>query len=116
MIKKLLKIVGIVMGLLLILLLLAPFLFKGSLEDLLKKNINKNLNATVTWEDMDLSLIRSFPNASVTIHGYSVVNHAPFEGDTLARGSRLKLNMGLRELFKKSDEAIEVNSLLLEGV
>lgn len=114
MVKKLLKIVGILMGLLLILLLLAPFLFKGSLEDLLKKNINKNLNATVSWEDMDLSLLSSFPNAAVTIEGFSVVNHAPFEGDTLASGSKLKLNMGLRELFKKGDEPIEVNSLLLD--
>ncbi len=114
MLRKLLKILGILTGVVLLLLFLAPFLFKGTLEDLLKKNINKNLNATVSWEAMDLSLFKNFPNAAVTIKDFSVINHAPFEGDTLASGSELRLNMGLRELFKRGEEPVDVRSLLLD--
>ncbi|MEM7186529.1 MAG: hypothetical protein AAF466_07705 [Bacteroidota bacterium] len=112
--KRILKITGIFLGLVLLFLLLAPLLFKGSLEDLLKKNINQNLNATVSWEEMELSLFRSFPSAAVVVNNFSVVNHAPFEGDTLARGRTLKLDMGLTQLFKSGDDPIKVDALLLE--
>lgn len=112
--KKALKIGGIVMMLLLIVLLLAPFLFKGSLEDLLKKNLNDNLNATVIWESLDLSFFRNFPNVAVQLNDYIVINHAPFEGDTLASGRSLELDMGISQLFKGSRSPIEVNALLLD--
>ena len=68
--KKFLKIVGILLGVCVLLLLLAPYLFKGTLEDLLKKNLNDNLNATVAWESMDLSLFSSFPDAAVKIRDW----------------------------------------------
>ena len=112
--KKLLKILGIFFAVILLFLLLAPLLFKGSLEDLLKKNINKNLNATVSWEEMDLSLFRSFPSAAVVVKDYSVVNNAPFEGDTLVSGKTIKLDMGITQLFKNSDDPIKVDALLLD--
>ncbi len=113
--KKLLKILGIFLGIGILLLFLAPFLFKGTLEDLLKKNINENLNAKVEWEEMDLSLFSSFPNAALVVKNFSVINNAPFEGDTLASGKRLKLDMGITQLFKSnSGEAIQIDALQLD--
>ena len=44
--KKTLKIIGIILGIVVLLLLAAPFIFKGSLEKILKRTINQNLNAT----------------------------------------------------------------------
>ena len=113
--KKLLKILGIILGIFILFLLLAPLLFKGSLEDLLKKNINQNINATVEWEELDLSLFSSFPDAAVVVKNFSVINNAPFEGDTLASGKHLKLDIGITQLFKSSgDEAIKINALQLD--
>ncbi|MCW5521084.1 AsmA family protein [Aureitalea sp. L0-47] len=112
--KKILKIAGILLGICIVLLLLAPYLFKGTLEDLLKKNLNDNLNATVAWESMDLSLFSSFPDAAVKIRDFSVINNAPFEGDTLAAGSQLTLDMGITQLFKSGNDPIKVNSLSLD--
>ncbi|NNM22935.1 MAG: AsmA family protein [Flavobacteriaceae bacterium] len=112
--KKILKITGVLFLLLLVFLLLAPFLFKGSLEELLKKNLNDNLNATVSWEEMDLSLFSSFPDAAVVINYYSVINKAPFDGDTLATGRQLKLDLGLTQLFKSNDEPIKIDALQLD--
>jgi len=111
--KKFLKIAGIIVIVLVLLLLAAPFLFKGSLEKLLKKNINQNLNATVEWNDMDLSLFRSFPDAAVVIKDFSVVNKASFAGDTLAKGKSIKLDMGITQLFKSGDDPIIVDALQL---
>lgn len=111
--KKFLKILGILVGILVILLLLAPLFFKGTLEDLLKKNLNENLNAKVEWEELDLSLFRSFPDAAVVVKNFSVINNEPFEGDTLANGKSLKLDMGITQLFKSGDEPIAIDALEL---
>ncbi|MEL6810094.1 MAG: AsmA-like C-terminal region-containing protein [Bacteroidota bacterium] len=113
--KKLLKILGIIVGIIILLLVLAPFLFKGSLEDLLKKNLNQNLNAKVEWEELDLSLFSSFPDAAVVVNNFSVVNYAPFEGDTLASGESLKIDMGISQLFKGSEDPIQVDALQLDN-
>ena len=112
--KKILKIIGITVVFAILLLAAAPFLFKGSLEKIVKRTINENLNATVAWEGLDLSLFKSFPDAAVTINNFSVINNAPFEGDTLVSGKSLKLNMGITQLFKKSDEVIQVDGLFLK--
>ena len=112
--KKTFKIIGIVLVAIFILLLSAPFLFQGTLEDLVKKNLNENLNATVSWTDLDLSLLKSFPDAALTISNFNVINNIPFQGDTLASGKTLKLNMGISQLFKKGDDPIKVDRLVLD--
>src|SRR5690606_12687467 len=96
----------IVVTILIILLISAPFLFRGSLERLLLKSINENLNAQVQWEKLDLSLFRNFPDASLKLQNFSVINKTPFEGDTLAKGT-LNLEMGLMQLFKSEDLKID---------
>ncbi len=110
--RKALKIIGIILGILLLSLLAAPFIFKGSLEKILKRTINENLNATVAWEDLDLTLFSSFPNASLQLNNFSIINKAPFEGDTLASGKTLSLDMGIMQLFK-SKEALKVDAVTL---
>lgn len=112
--KKALKIIGIILGILILLLIAAPFIFKGSLEKMLKRTINENLNATVAWEDLELSLFSSFPDASLQLNNFSVINKAPFEADTLASGKMLSLDMGIMQLFNKSDEAIKVDAVELD--
>lgn len=114
--KKTFKIIGIALAVIIIALIAAPFLFKGSLENMLKRTINENLNATVSWEKLDLSLLRSFPDASLQVKNFSVINKAPFEGDTLASGKSLSLDMGIMQLFKSEDlliDAIRIDGALL---
>lgn len=112
--KKALKIFGILFLIIVVGLIAAPFLFKGTIEDLIKKSINDNVNAQVEWRDMDLSLFSSFPDASVVLKDYSVINNAPFEGDTLASGERIEIQMGIKQLFKKQNEQLKVDELNLD--
>ena len=113
--KKLFKILGIVILVLVIALIAAPFLFKSQLEDLLKRSINENLNATVDWEEFDLSLFSSFPKAALQIKNFSVINKEPFAGDTLASGQVLQLDMGVMQLFKTSSgKPIAVDAIQLD--
>lgn len=108
---KALKIFGIILAILIVALLAAPFLFKGSLEKMLKRTINENLNATVSWNELDLSLFSSFPDASLKLTDFSVINKSPFEGDTLASGKTLKLDMGIMQIFKSKDLKIDAVKL-----
>lgn len=112
--KKLLKILGIFLGIVLILLALSPIFFKGTIEKLVKKTIAANLDAEVRWSDFDLSLFRSFPDAALVIKDFSVINRAPFAGDTLASGKSVKIDMGIMQLLKTSDEPIKVDALLFD--
>lgn len=113
--KKIFKIIGIVLLVLIIGLIAAPFLFRGQLEDLLKRSINENINATVAWEDFDLTLFSRFPDAAVKVNNFSVVNNAPFAGDTLASGAVLQLDMGVMQLFKTSSgEPIAIDAIRLD--
>ena len=67
--KKAFKWTGIVLGVIFLFLLVAPFLFKGKIESAIKQAANDNLNARVNWSDVSLSLIRNFPNLRVSVEG-----------------------------------------------
>ena len=114
--RKIFKILGIFIVVLLLVLIATPFLFRGKLEKLLKETLNKNLDATVAWNSVNLSLIKSFPDAALTLSEFSIANKGVFEGDTLIYGDRLELDMGLKQLFKKADkDPIQINTLILDG-
>lgn len=101
-IKKILKITGITLVVLIVLLAAAPFLFKNKITALIKENINKNLYARVDFKDVDISLLSGFPKARVALNEISVINLAPFEGDTLFYADEVSVKMGIGELFKGS--------------
>ncbi len=81
--KKTFKIIGIVVVIFIALLIILPFFFKGQIADLVKKEANKNINATLDFQDVGLNLFSHFPNLSLSLDGLTIVNKAPFEGDTL---------------------------------
>lgn len=110
--KKALKVFGILILVLLIALIATPFLFKGKIESLVKENINQQLNAKVSWNQLDLSLIKSFPKAELSLHELSLTNQAPFEGDTLVYSKKFSAKMGLMQLFK--NDGISLDEILID--
>ncbi len=97
--RKILKISGLVILFLFLALLLLPYLFKGKILELAKKTINDNIEANVAFTDIDLSLIRSFPNLQVDVEKISVVNKGYFDGDTLASIETLTLIVNLKSVI-----------------
>ena len=90
--KKILKILLIALVVLIIGIIAIPFLFKGTIQDKVRYLINEHVNAKVDFANIDISLIRSFPQASVVIDELSVINYAPFEGDTLVYSKKIALD------------------------
>jgi len=109
--KKAFKIIGVVILILIIALFLTPILFKGSIEKMVKKAANDNVNAQIEWASLDLSLFRNFPNASLRLEDVSVINKSPFEGDTLVYAKNFNIAMGVMQLFK--DEGLKVDQIYL---
>lgn len=114
MLKKILKITGITILVLIIGLIAAPYLFKDKIKEMITKSLNESVDAKIAFEDVDLSLLKSFPQANVTIHKLSIVNKAPFEGDTLFYSGETNLKMNLKELFKSADETMSLKSISLK--
>ncbi len=113
--KKIFKIIGIVLLLIIGLLIAAPFILEAKIGELIKTNVNNNVNATLDFADADLSLIKSFPNANLRLQEVTLLNKAPFEGDTLFAAKDVSLTLGVSELFKSAGEAIEIKNLSLDG-
>ena len=111
MLKKILKIVGIVLLLLVISAFVIPYFFKDQIKAKILTSINEKVDAKVAFADADLSLFRNFPNASVSIEKLSIINKAPFEGDTLVAFDELNLKMSIKELFKGDNEPINIDGI-----
>ena len=112
--KKILKITGLFLLLVLGVLIAIPFFLEAKIGDLIKANVNRNINGTLDFSGVDLSLLRSFPNAELRIQDLYILTDSPFEGDTLFKSKSISLEMGIKELFKGADEPIKIKSLTLD--
>lgn len=98
--KKFLKITGIIIALLLAALIVVPYFFKDKLVDKLKEEVNKQLNAKLDFEDVDLTFFAHFPNLTLEIEDFSLVGVDSFEGVELVRMESFELSLGLASVFK----------------
>jgi hypothetical protein len=113
--KKALKIIGIILLVFALLLVATPFIFKGKIKELVLKSINKNVDAVVAFEDVDLSLFKNFPKATIIIDDLSIINKAPFENDTLFYSNTFTLKMSVKELFKGKGEPMGIEAFSSEN-
>lgn len=101
--KKILKIVLIILVCLVGLLFATPYLFKGKIVSLVKKEINKNINARVDFEDVDISFFRHFPQVSIGLDGLQVTGKDFFAADTLIAAKRLDATVDIMSFFRGSE-------------
>lgn len=111
--KKIAKISGITLGVVLLILLIAPFVFKGKIVQAIKNTANTQLNANLDFDnDISLSFLRSFPNVSLGIDKLSVVCKDSFAGDTLVYLPQLRLTLDLMSAI--SGEQIEIKKVYMQ--
>lgn len=110
--KKVLKIAGITLGVLLILLLVLPFAFQGKIEKLVKQEGNKMLNAQFDFSALDISLIRNFPSASITLEDFWLKGAGEFQNDTLIQAGELTAAVNLFSLFGNS--GYDISKIIIE--
>lgn len=99
MLKKIAKIAGIVLIVLIAAAIILPIAFKGKILNIAKTEINNNLNATVDFKDIDISLFRRFPRLAVGLESLQVVGKDNFAKDTLISAKQIDLALNLMSLF-----------------
>ncbi len=101
--KKILKITGITFLTLIALAFVIPVVFKKQVQALVKREINKNLDAKVDFTDVRLSLFRHFPRVTISIKGLSIVGKDVFANDTLISAEKTEMTAGLFSVLKGKD-------------
>lgn len=109
--KKVLKIGGIVLLVIIVSVAALPFLFKDKIIQKVKDTINENLNAKVDFGNFDLSIISSFPDFKFEIENVSVVGINEFEKDTLAYIKKLDLDLNLKSVI--SGDQYQINKIII---
>lgn len=98
--KKIILTLLIILALLVGAAVVLPVIYKDDLIKMVNKEINKNIDATVNFEDVHLSLFRSFPHFSLGIDELSVSGKGSFKGDTLAEVPGLYATVDILSVFK----------------
>ena len=109
--KTALKIFGIVIVVILAVAIIVPMALKPKIGEIVKREANGMLAASLDFDDLDISLLRHFPHASLELKGLSLVGVDRFENDTLVAADRVSVVVNLMSLF--GDSGYEVTKVLL---
>ncbi|HEX7980396.1 MAG TPA: hypothetical protein VF461_17465, partial [Gemmatimonadaceae bacterium] len=86
----------------LVLLALLPLVFGERIAQRVQVEVNRNVNARVSWRSASLSFFRSFPNLSLSLDDLSIAG-APggrFQQDTLAAIPHLRVVLNLGSVIR----------------
>jgi len=112
--KKIFKIIGIVLLIFIAILIAIPFVLESKIDTIVKNYADENLDADLSFDDISLSLISSFPKAEVSVDNLIITNRLPFEGETLVTAKSLSFEMQISELFKSSEEPLIINEIIAD--
>ncbi|SFQ28734.1 AsmA family protein [Hymenobacter arizonensis] len=112
--RKILLGVAVFFGLLVVALALAPVLFKDKLRALADEQIARRVRAKVLYDpaNIDVSLLRSFPDMTVNIRELRVIGLDSFSRDTLAYLPNLRVGLDVMSVVRGG--AVDIKSIELE--
>jgi vacuolar-type H+-ATPase subunit H len=110
--KKLLKFTAILVIFVLGILILVPLLLKGPIMRKIQQEAGNHIRAELAFEDVSVSLIRNFPNLSLTLHNFSLTGIEDFNGLQLASFESLNLILNLKSIL--SDDPIDIRQIHLD--
>lgn len=112
--KKGLRIASIVLAVILVLMIVLPFAFRGKIEELVKTEGNKMLNAQFDFGSLSISLFKNFPKASVTLNDFWLKGVDEFENDTLLQAGRVTATVDVLSLF--GDSGYDISKISLRDI
>lgn len=101
--KKFLKVFLIVLVVLIGVAFAAPFLFKGKIVALVKREINNNIDAKADFKDVDISFFRNFPRVSVALEKLQIIGNNEFSNDTLIAANEINAALNIMSVIRGSD-------------
>ena len=110
--KKILVGLLIVFVLLCVAIVAVPIIFKDDIKKEIDKAIAENVNAKIDFSDLDVTLIRDFPNLTISLQGLSVENNAPFKGVKLLSTKEISVSVDVMSVI--NGEKIQILGFLLD--
>jgi len=107
--KKVFKIVGILLLVIILLMIAIPFLFKGKIKDAVINAANEQLNAKISIGDFGLNLFSNFPDATLSLQDAIVSGVGSFENDTLLQAQSASVTIDLMSLFGSNYNISKIN-------
>jgi len=99
--KKILKITGIILGSILLLMFLLPILFPDFVGDKIKQWTNGAITTELNFSKARLSFFNHFPSLTLTLHDVSLMGSAPYAKDTLLKADEVSLGIDLSTVFSQ---------------
>ena len=109
--KKLLKIFGLLLVVIVALMIIIPMFFSDKLLNYGCQLAKDYINADLYVKDLSLNLFKNFPDATIRVDDVYLKGVDEFEKDTLAAFDRLETTVNLMSLFGAK---IKVKSVILQ--
>jgi vacuolar-type H+-ATPase subunit H len=93
-------------------LALVPLLFEDRIIELVRSELNERVDATIDFEDVDLTLLSTFPHLTVEISNLEITGKGEFEGTQLLSARAIRAGVGLFTLITQDN--IEIESIEIE--
>ncbi|MGD8322017.1 MAG: AsmA-like C-terminal region-containing protein, partial [Gemmatimonadota bacterium] len=74
-----------------VVVVLVPLLVRGPLAERVRVQLDDAVSARVRWGGMSVSLLRDFPDVTLSVRDLTVVGTGDFDGDTLASAADLRV-------------------------
>lgn len=104
--------IAALLGLLIVCILLVPILFKDRIVELVRSELNERLDATVELDDVDLTLLSTFPTLTATVTGLEITGKGEFEGIKLWSSRSIAAGVDLFALIRQ--DAITIESVEID--
>lgn len=109
--KKITKIIGILLVCIVTAMAIVPLAFKEKIKEIFISKANEYINAEFGFDDLNISLFKQFPQASVGIEGFWLRGEDEFANDTLANIGNAEVAVNLKSIFGNS--GFDITKILL---
>jgi len=112
--KKILIIIAAVLGFIVLALAIIPVFFKDDIKAKIDEELSKTLDATVVFDpdNFHVTFFSNFPNITIGLRDFGIVNRAPFEGEVLFAVKDLDVEVNVKRIL--IDGEISVEGIYLE--
>ncbi len=111
--KKIGLIAAAVLATVLLAMITLPVIFKGSIVTKIKLMANESMMAKLDFNEVDISLFRSFPQLDIRLKELTINGVNEFEGKTLLRVETLSTSVSISSLWKS--DGMNISEILVKN-
>ncbi len=107
--KKFFLILLIIFVVLIGAIIVLPIIFKDDIKLAIQNEIEKNVNAKVYFDEhkIGVSLIKNFPNLTLTLRDFGLVGVEPFQDDTLFSAGKFAITVDIKSVISGSNISLK---------